>query len=199
MLGVSGLGVYRSISIAQACSSESYTALEFPASALVNLTEGPMARYIDKYYPQGERHYGYMLSIETDENRGNWYSVNIKVSLTARDIWEGQRGLFCSKIDVLSQQINYSSSGEYIDSKNRKWTDTISEKEGLIHKVASYHFGANTAPFIAFRYRRLFFYSRIIIVATLIDKVTKEKRDILISHTDLLKGGDHCGGGVVLI
>lgn len=208
-LGLSGIGMYKSLSMAYACSSESYENIEYPSSALTNLTDGPMARYIDKYYPQGERRYGFMISIETKKFSDN-HIVPITVSLafrhhdddsggTIKKHWDDPKGLICSQIDVLSQQINSFQSGEYIDSKNRKWTDTKGEKEGLVYKVASYHFGSETQPYVSFRYRRIFKKSRIIVVAILIDKVTKERREILVSHTEVLRGGDICGGEIILI
>ncbi len=175
MLSLSGtIGAFKSISVARACGATYDGPVTRPITHQLDFSHSHLTEYLIEFY--GSKlpiKQNTSLNIETEEHAQNSSVVPTQIEIPIEYFENNFKNMECSRIDVFSQVM-----------------DSI--LEGPIYRIASYTFSNNSLPNIGLRYRRDFTYSRVIAVATLIDKTSKRKTEFIYNYTNTVRGGGPC-------
>ena len=168
------IGLFKSIPVVHACGADYDGPAYYPVDNLTDFSQGPLTDYLVKYY--GSKlsiKHDSTLTIRTKEKSENSMREPLEIEIPAVFLEKEFINIECSHIDVFSQIMD-------------------GPIEGPVYRIASYTFKNNALPNIGMWYRRQFTYSRVVAVATLIDKKTKEITGIIYNYTTTLKGGNPC-------
>ena len=170
----SAIGLYKTIPVAHACGVTDDSPIYYPITHQLDLSHSPLTEYLNNFYDSKlPIQQNASLKIITKERAENSSVVPTQIEIPAEYFEKSFKNIECSRLDVFEQIM-----------------DGILERS--IYRIASYTFASNTLPKISFRYKRVFSYSRLIAVGTLIDKTSKQKKNIIYNHTNTIRGGGPC-------
>lgn len=141
-----------------------------------NNSDLPLLQYLHEFYnSEPTPDFKNCILIDTEYDRsGSSFNSPLKVEVNTNCLPNYQKEIVCSKIDIFTEIFGESKFPEYI------------------YKIASFDFYNKTKPYISLRYRRDFYYSRLIVVATLNEKTSNNRVGMIYNRTDTLVGNNFC-------